>query len=181
MKASNGSSDESESPHSDFLLDGLSGAGMYSSCECCCSSSSSKYLRHGQKARVNIQAGKTTSARTGSSCRCRRMRTGTTLTPLRSWPVSSARPTRCWWPNDWSRSEWNSPVCWGRCWPQTPITAAAAAGWPQIATTTTGRPSWTRTISCRSFGCCCDAAWRHTIVVYRCTITRGQTRTGRWG
>lgn len=54
MKASNGSSDESESPHSDFLLDGLSGAGMYSSWECCCSSSSSKYLRHGQKARVNI-------------------------------------------------------------------------------------------------------------------------------
>lgn len=54
MKASNGSSDESESPHSDFLLDGLSGAGMYSSWECCCSSSSSKYLRHGQKARVKV-------------------------------------------------------------------------------------------------------------------------------
>lgn len=47
MKASNGSSDESES-QSDLLLDGLSGAGMYSSWGCWCSSSSSKYLKHHQ-------------------------------------------------------------------------------------------------------------------------------------
>lgn len=52
MKASNGSSDESES-QSDFLLEGLSGAGMYSSWGCCCSSSSSKYLTQTQ---ANSQA-----------------------------------------------------------------------------------------------------------------------------
>jgi len=50
MKASNGSSDESES-QSDFLLDGLSGAGMYSSWGCWCSSSSSKYLKHHQSSK----------------------------------------------------------------------------------------------------------------------------------
>lgn len=47
INASNGSSDESDS-QSDFLLEGLSGAGIYSSLECCCSSSSSKYLEHKQ-------------------------------------------------------------------------------------------------------------------------------------
>lgn len=45
IKASNGSSDESDSPSDDGLLEGLSGAGIYSRRECCCSSSSSKYLQ----------------------------------------------------------------------------------------------------------------------------------------
>lgn len=67
MKASSGSSDESES-HSDFLLVGLSGAGMYSSWDCCCSSSSSKYLDGRKNETIKRKPGRpTTRSSTHSS------------------------------------------------------------------------------------------------------------------